>query len=191
MQVLKPELRDAILKAAEKHFRRSGFAGVPMRRVADEVGISVSALYRYFANKKALFAAIAEPFVRETRSRAAALFGEEHGALDERVAELAARHLVALVQADPCRFVIVLGRSAGTRYAGFAREFVVMLAGHLRERVPRERLADDFMLRVFAENFLAALIKIAERANQDGGATVADDVRALLRYHLGGIAQLE
>ncbi len=144
---------------------------------------------RLAANKEALFAAIAEPFVRETRSRAGALFAGEHRPLDARVADLAVGHLAALVRADPDRFVIVLGRSAGTRYAGFAREFVDGLAGHLRESVPRERLRDGFMLRVFAENFLAALLRIAERAGPDG-ASVEDDVRALVRYHLGGIARL-
>ncbi len=190
MQVLKPELREAILKAAERRFLRSGFAGVPMRRIADDVRISVSALYKYFVNKRALFGAIAEPFVRETRSRAAALFAEEHHVLDDRVAGLAAGHLAQLIRADPSRFVIVVGRSAGTRYAGFAQEFVEMLAGHLRASIARERLKDDFMLRVFAESFVAALLRIAERAGQDGAA-VEDDVLALMRYHLGGLAQFE
>jgi len=190
VQVLKPQLREAILNAAEHHFHRSGFEAVPMRRIADEVGISVSALYKYFASKKALFAAIAEPFVRETRSRATALFAEEHNVLEARVADLAAQHLTQLIRADPRRFVIVVGRSAGTRYAGFARELVDHLAAHLRKSVPQERLADGFMLRVFAENFVAALLRIAERADRDD-ASVEHDVLALVRYHLGGVARFE
>jgi hypothetical protein len=52
VQVLKPEIQARILRAAERQFYRSGYEGVPMRRIAAEVRISVSALYKYFANKR-------------------------------------------------------------------------------------------------------------------------------------------
>jgi TetR/AcrR family transcriptional regulator, transcriptional repressor of aconitase len=36
-------------------FRRLGYHGLGMRQIADEIGVSKSALYHYFAGKKALF----------------------------------------------------------------------------------------------------------------------------------------
>jgi len=64
------------------------------------------------------------------------------------------------------------------------------MTGHLGEGVSPEHRRDDFMLRVFAGNFVWALLKIAERAEKNDAA-VEGDVEALLRYHLGGIAQFE
>jgi len=113
VQVLKAEIRESILQAAERQFYRSGFEGVPMRRIADEVGISVSAVYKYFTNKKALFAAVADPFVRELERSASELFAEEHHALDARVADLATAQIVRLIRADRRRFVIVMGAARG------------------------------------------------------------------------------
>ncbi len=128
--------------------------------------------------------------MRELERGAGGLFAEEHHALDGRVADLVTAQLVRLIRADRRRFVIVMGRSAGTRYAAFPGKLVELVTAHLRESVAPEHRRDDFMLRVFAGNFVAALLKIAERAEQDDGS-VEDDVKALMRYHLGGIARFE
>lgn len=190
MQVLKPEVEAAILRAAERLFFDAGYESVPMRRIAAKVGISVSNLYKYFDSKKALFAAVVDPFHRETRSSLDALFAHEHGPRDERVAELVTRLLVRFIRADRRRFVILMGRSRGTRYASFRNDLTSLVAKHMLESVRRERLEDGFMLGVFASNFLEGLLKIAEGTNQEAGA-VEDRVAVLVRYHLGGIAEFQ
>jgi AcrR family transcriptional regulator len=48
------ELCDRIVKAAGTMLVVDGFEHVSMRRVANEVGCSQMAMYRYFANKEAL-----------------------------------------------------------------------------------------------------------------------------------------
>lgn len=51
--------RRAILIAAHRCFARSGFRDTTMQDIADEAGLSVGALYRYFPGKDALIEALA------------------------------------------------------------------------------------------------------------------------------------
>ena len=52
--------RRAVLDAALELFDREGYPGVSMRAIAERVGLTVGALYRYFASKESVFDAIAE-----------------------------------------------------------------------------------------------------------------------------------
>ena len=49
--------RNELAARAVEVFRRRGYAGIGMREMAKELGISKSALYHYFASKEALFLA--------------------------------------------------------------------------------------------------------------------------------------
>ena len=52
--------REEILEAAQHCFARSGFHGASMQEICAEAQISPGGLYRYFASKEAIIAAIAE-----------------------------------------------------------------------------------------------------------------------------------
>ncbi len=51
----KSETRDKILDAARELFVTEGYEGVSMRRVADKIEYSPTAIYVYFADKNELF----------------------------------------------------------------------------------------------------------------------------------------
>lgn len=51
-------LRDRIFEAARELFLREGIEGVSMRKIADDVGVSATAIYRHFDSKDALVNAI-------------------------------------------------------------------------------------------------------------------------------------
>ena len=48
------ERRSEILVAAEKIFIRDGYAGATVRKIAEEVGLSATALYMHFPDKRAM-----------------------------------------------------------------------------------------------------------------------------------------
>jgi AcrR family transcriptional regulator len=52
------ERREAILREGLRCFAANGYSGTTTREVAARVGITEAALYRYFPNKEALYAAI-------------------------------------------------------------------------------------------------------------------------------------
>jgi AcrR family transcriptional regulator len=57
---LQADRREEILLAAQRCFARSGFHGASMQEICTEAQISPGGLYRYFASKEAIIAAIAE-----------------------------------------------------------------------------------------------------------------------------------
>lgn len=61
--------RQQILDAAADCARRSGFHGASMAEIAHTAGLSVGQIYRYFANKEAIVAAIVERDLAEIRDK--------------------------------------------------------------------------------------------------------------------------
>lgn len=61
------ETRARILAAAEKEFADKGFAGATLADIAQRAGCSVGTVYFRFKDKNALFLAIVEAFVEESR----------------------------------------------------------------------------------------------------------------------------
>jgi AcrR family transcriptional regulator len=66
-QTLKPEKRKAILDAARARFRECGIKGTSMNDIAEDSGLAVGNLYRYFPNKTEIVAACAEEFAEAHR----------------------------------------------------------------------------------------------------------------------------
>ncbi|MGY4829019.1 TetR/AcrR family transcriptional regulator [Sphaerotilaceae bacterium SBD11-9] len=63
------ELRNAAVEAALSLYRERGLAGLTMRAVADSVGVTPMALYRYFANKSELLRVLGEIAMGELFAR--------------------------------------------------------------------------------------------------------------------------
>lgn len=188
MQILKPEIREKILTVAERLFYENGFSKTSTRQISEEVGISVSNLYKYFEDKEAIFSAIIAPFYNRTKNNLTELFHEEHQEMDSHIIDIATQQIISLMMTDRRKFVILMGRSEDTHYADFKVRIIEMLTKHLSESVNRQVLKDDFILKVFAENFFEGILKIAE--NSTTSVTfITDNVSALVRYHMAGIAQ--
>ncbi|MBX9721560.1 MAG: TetR/AcrR family transcriptional regulator, partial [Candidatus Obscuribacterales bacterium] len=66
-QILKPEKRKAILNAARARFRKFGIKNTTMNDIADDSGLAVGNLYRYFPKKTEIIAACAEEFAETHR----------------------------------------------------------------------------------------------------------------------------
>ena len=67
MQYLKREIRERILAAAVEEFKEYGFANASIRNIANNAEISLGNIYRYFANKEALYFAVINPFMESVK----------------------------------------------------------------------------------------------------------------------------
>jgi AcrR family transcriptional regulator len=67
--------RARLLEAAEMVFAEKGYDGAKISDIAEEAGCSVGAVYFRFADKSALFSAIAESFIEEARGGLSGLLG--------------------------------------------------------------------------------------------------------------------
>jgi len=194
-QTLKTEVRERIVDAAEGVFAQRGYVGATMAQIAKQAGLSTGNLYRYFANKEALFEhMLGEDFVREFERL-----------LDLRVAALARTDLANLSTeakgADEAmlrfwfdhrlRVVVLLDRADGSRHEGFGARFVARLVG-LTEAQFEEDLggpvpeAARFMLQQIFQTSRRAVVAILERYETETELRTA--FAAFRSYQLAGIA---
>jgi AcrR family transcriptional regulator len=195
-QVLKDEVRARILDAALAVFAADGFERTTMAAIADRAGLGTASLYRYYASKDDLFAAVVTP---ELTRRFEAL-------LDRRVSALARGTLRGEsaddLGGDMLRFwienrlavVILLDRAAGTPHEAYGARFVEQLTKHtlgeLRSAHPGLRItpAARFVLTQIFENTRRLLASVLERhADPD---ELREAIEAFWSYQIAGLRGL-
>ena len=82
---LADDVRGRVLNAAVKLIDRSGLAGLSMREVARAAGVSHQAPYHYFADREAIFAALAEEGFRILTLRLEGIVASSEPAVDRFV----------------------------------------------------------------------------------------------------------
>lgn len=183
-QVLKPEMRARIERAALRCFADRGFAGTSMAEIAAAAGTAPANVYRYVASKEELLAAVvpADLPARHDRlldARVAALAGQaaDQGAADE---------LLEFWSAQPLAVVVLLDRAEGTPFEGYPAAFVRRLVAHVERSLddPPSPLQREMLDLVF-DNTRRAIARILRTA------TERDHVRELVvafwSYQLPGL----
>src|SRR5262245_4434760 len=99
--------RDQILETALQCFAAAGFRGTTTREIASRVGLTEAALYRHFASKEALYAAIIARKI-DGPDLTAALEPAARAGDDRAVFAGLARALIERVEADPAFIRILL-----------------------------------------------------------------------------------
>jgi AcrR family transcriptional regulator len=121
---------ERIIPAARKEFLEKGFEKASIRAIAAAAGMTSAGLYRHFADKEAMFAALVEPALAEFRGlfdvfKARDYELLERGSLDtmwQDGADLAAFLGIIYRHFDAAKLLIC--RSEGTRYEHFIHDYV-------------------------------------------------------------------
>lgn len=184
-----PRRRDAaatralLLDAARRRFARGGYAATTVREIADDAGVNVALINRYFGSKEGLFEACLAAAVEDLGRTGAEVSGPN------RIQTIMARHLTSVTGADdPSRLhLMLLVRTSGDKRAeqmrlGVLRRFSEGLASTAGWQ-PDDPGADQILLR--AQLMLAAsvgivLLRSTTRLEPLVSAT-EDDIAAPLR----------
>ncbi len=151
------ETRRLLVEAARQRFARDGYAATTVRQIADDVGVNVALINRYFESKEGLFEAC-------LASAASALSeSADHVAAVEQLAETISRYVIDTTDEAGVRAaLLLLLRSSGDTRAEEMR--VATLRGY-GERLaalagwePGQQGAQDLLLR--AQLVLATAIGI-------------------------------
>jgi AcrR family transcriptional regulator len=201
VQYLKQEIQGQIVAAALEVFARQGYRGATMAGIGRAAGVSTGNIYRYYENKEVLFhAAITEEFTERllglVREKVESLAGvEDIGDLagDAPFHAISAQLLGFCVE-NRLRIVVLLDKSQGTRYEGFAEEVIQRLSNlaiaHFRRIRPGLRVTEvmRFNLGQIYRNLLATTVCILSRF--DGEAVILQAMAGYSRYHLAGLKAL-
>jgi AcrR family transcriptional regulator len=176
------QTRQLLLEAARRRFARDGYAAATVRDIADDVGVNVALINRYFASKEGLFEVCLAATVADLEQSA----GETSLA---RVVEAITRQSVGAAEGVP-NWALLL-RSSGDEHTERLRLGVL---GRFSERIvaaaPGGTDADD-QLRLRAQVVLAAALGVAvlrcsglqplaSAAEEDVLPAVSDLVQAVL-----------
>jgi AcrR family transcriptional regulator len=99
-RIPREERRRQIIEAAATLFSRKGFRGTTTREIAGAVGVSEAMLFKHFATKEELYAAIIEAKSQGRRVLAAAVEAAERDD-DAEVLRTLAREMIERTRADP------------------------------------------------------------------------------------------
>ncbi|MFX3636984.1 MAG: TetR/AcrR family transcriptional regulator [Candidatus Pristimantibacillus sp.] len=133
VQVLKDELRQAILRHAQDEFMEYGYSAASIKRIADKAGMSAGNLYRYYAGKEALFDAVVEPVYYEMEMVIKSHVKESLDEVD--IFELVVHALTDLIERIGRPLLILIDSSKGTKHEDAVIKLQKMMvdnvAGHL------------------------------------------------------------
>ncbi|MCQ6560560.1 TetR/AcrR family transcriptional regulator [Paenibacillus mendelii] len=133
VQVLKDELRQAILRNAQDEFLQYGYAAASIKRIADKVGMSAGNLYRYYAGKEALFDSVVEPVFHKLESVIKSHVREPSN--EDNIFELVVQALIGLIGELRGPLLVLIDSSKGTKHEDALQRLHQMMAdnvaGHL------------------------------------------------------------
>lgn len=200
VQVRKEEISERILDVALQSFALQGFPLTTMAGIARTAGISTGNVYRYFQHKDALFEAILPPdfvqgFQELLTKRVKAMDGVDDLFDLFDLGQDSSFHRAAEALFEFCflnrwRVIILLSKTAGTRYEGFddatVRMLVDMAVEHFRASALTEtmRFNLDRIYRSYVQSWAALLAAFEEEA------TLRQAIEEYSRYHLVGLKAL-
>lgn len=128
----KTETHERILPAAKEEFLEKGFEQASMRSIAAKAGMSAAGLYRHFADKEALFAALVEPAMAACERWYTAHKAWDYEMLEQNDLDTMwesgadARLITEVVYPHFDAFKLLICKSAGTRYASYLHDLVML-----------------------------------------------------------------
>lgn len=102
-----PERRRQIIETAAALFSRKGFSGTTTRQVAEAIGVSETTIFKHFATKEELYAAIIEAKAQTQQILSSAIPAAAQKD-DAAVLRALAREMIGRVQADPTLMRLLL-----------------------------------------------------------------------------------
>ncbi|MBR2974588.1 MAG: TetR/AcrR family transcriptional regulator [Clostridia bacterium] len=183
MQYLKKEVKERILCAAMEEFKQYGYADASIRNIANNAEISLGNIYRYFANKEALYLTIINPLLEGIQQVI-----EKDFVFDGRTMKEISEVLVTFLM-DYSDEIIVIRKGNSIHYDNFMNYIVKVASTKVREMMTnafpqiQSKIQNEHFYDVIAESFLTALFKILHPG--DSKEVQERNVRELVTFYFG------
>lgn len=130
----KSSSHEKIIRAAMREFQEKGFEKASMKAIADAVGMTPAALYRHFASKQDMFAALVQPSVDALNAWKEKHIASSYDLLERPSASAVmwdfqadmndARMVLDVMYRQPEAFRLLICCAAGTLYENFVHDLV-------------------------------------------------------------------
>lgn len=183
MQYLKREIRDRILASAVEEFKEHGFANASIRNIANNAEISLGNIYRYYANKEALYFAVINPFMESVKQSI-----ERDFIFKDKSMKDASEILVGFLM-KYCDEILIIRKGNSVHYETFINYIIDVISSKIREMIEGEfpEIDDkiqnpDFYVAI-ADGFLNSLFKVLHK--DDTIQIQERNIRELITFYFG------
>ena len=183
MQYLKREIRERILAAAVEEFKEYGFANASIRNIANNAEISLGNIYRYFANKEALYFAVINPFMESVKQSI-----EREFVFKDRPMKDAAEILIKFLM-EYCDEILIIRKGNSIHYETFINYIVEVISSKIREMMEGafpeidEKIKNPDFYMAIADGFLNSLFKVLHK--DDPVEIQERNIRELITFYFG------
>ena len=133
-QVLKEEVRNRILEAAEKIFYEKDYRSAKLIDIAKEANITVALIYLYFKNKEELFDSI----VGSVYLNFSSAFDEEeslkNGSAYDRFDQVGEKYIHNLLQ-NRKKLIILMDKSSGTKHESAKQKLISQMEMQMKNTI--------------------------------------------------------
>lgn len=152
MQYLKKAIKTKIIASAVEEFRLNGFHEASVRIIAQNAGVSLGNVYRYFRDKEDVFTAVVAPFLAEARG-VAERFRTAEADIEECLESFCK---LLLERADE---YAVIKKSATPHYSEFFEAVSGGVAEYTRRRLMKSGADGKVSNPLFAEHIGRAFVR--------------------------------
>lgn len=188
-QVLKEEVRNRILEAAEKVFYKKDYRGAKLTEIAKEADIPVALIYTYFKNKEVLFDAVVSSVYINFESAFDEEESLEKGSASERFDEVGENYIHELLK-ERKKLIILMDRSSGTKHTEAKHKLISQMQVHIEVSLKRQSKEeyDPMLVHILANNFTEGLLEIARHYQSEKWAK--DMLKLIARCYYKGVESL-
>ena len=188
MQTLKKDIRENIVNTAVRLFYKHGFEKTSTRQIAGELNMSVSNLYKYFKNKEDIFDDIIMGYYENYLVGFSKFISHENkDSFDDESTQFLAKAIFESIKNNQIKFVLLMDKSKGTKYASFKDEMMTNLEKHISKGI-HESIRGEYIIKIFVRNFFYGIVEIAKHYKNDDWAF--KNINLLVQYHMNGISVL-
>lgn len=161
-QVLKEEVRNRILDAAEKVFYEKDYRSAKLTDIADEANIPVALIYTYFKNKEKLFDHVVDSVFLNFGSAFDAEEALAQGSASERFDKVGEKYIHELLK-ERKKLIILMDKSSGTKHERAKHELIAQMQKHIEVGLKRQTGGkyEPMLAHILANNFTEGLLEIA------------------------------
>jgi hypothetical protein len=188
-QVLKEEVRNKILLAAEKVFYEKDYRSAKLVEIAREAGIPVALIYTYFGNKEILFDAVVSSIYIDFESA----FNDEEslkiGSASERFYEVGENYIHKLLK-ERKKLIILMDKSSGTKHSNAKQKLISQMQVHIEVSLKRQSKQEynSMLAHILASNFTEGLLEIARHYQNEKWARQM--LKLMARCYYKGVESL-
>ena len=192
-QVLKEEIKEKIYQTAIEEFYHNDYRSVALLNIAQNAGIPVGLIYRYYKNKADLFDTIVRPIYLSTQHLLSVTAPQDLQTLEyDFHIQTELPIILHMLRTSRKAFIILVDNSRGTIYENTKEEFIkltqIHIQSHLQGKLKNEEDIDDLLYHRLANNFIEGILEVARHYKNETWA--AHMMQLFIQQYVWGVHSL-